>query len=65
MDDELALIENAFEYLTKKTCPPECDIHVIRRKADKLEERNGEIFYKKRGGSTVSTVSVIMCNQCT
>ena len=60
MDYELVLIENAFEYLTKKTYPPQCtknDKRVIRRKADKLEERDGEIFYKKRGGSTVSVTA--------
>ena len=56
-DDELALIDKAFEYLTRKTYPQGCsknDKRVIRRKAEKLEERNGEMFYKKRGGSTVS-----------
>ena len=44
MDNELALIENAFEYLTKKTYPPGCtkknDKQVITRKANKLD---GEI----------------------
>ena len=65
VDDELALIEKAFNYLTRKTYPPGCsknDKRVIRRKAEKLEERNGEIFYKKRGGSTVSVT--YMCMAC-
>lgn len=56
-DDELELIENAFEYLIKKKYPPGCSKNqkrVIRRKAERLEERNGEIFYKKRGGSMVN-----------
>ena len=51
-DDELALVESAFEYLTKKKYPPGCSKNhkrIIRRKAERLEERNGEIlFYKKR-----------------
>ena len=54
---ELALVENAFVYLTKKTYPPgssKNDKRTIRRKAERLTERDGEIFYKKRGGSTVS-----------
>ena len=58
IDDELALIENAFEYLTKKKYPPGCSKNhkrIIRRKAERLEERNGEIFYKKRGGNMVSS----------
>ena len=58
IDDELALIENAFEYLIKKKYPPGCiknHKRIIRRKAERLEERNGEIFYKKRGGSMVSS----------
>lgn len=62
IDDELALIEKAFDYLTRKTYPPGCsknDKRVIRRKAEKLEERNGEIFYKKRGGSTVSVTNIL------
>ena len=57
VDDEVALIEKAFEYLTRKTYPPGCsknDKRIIRRKAEKLEERNGEIFYMKRGGIAVS-----------
>ena len=57
IDDELELIENAFEYLIKKKYPPGCSKNqkrVIRRKAERLEERNGEIFYKKRGGSMVN-----------
>ena len=48
VDDELALIEKAFDYLTRKTYPPGCsknDKRVIRRKAEKLEERNGEIGF--------------------
>ena len=52
VDDELALMEKAFDYLTRKTYPPGCsksNKRVIRRKVEKLEERNGEIFYKKRG----------------
>ena len=47
VDDKLDLIEKAFEYLTRKIYPPECsknDKRVIRRIAEKLEERNGEIF---------------------
>ena len=61
VDDNLALIEKAFDYLTRKTYPPGCsknDKRVIRRKAEKLEERNGEIFYKKQGGSTVSVTDI-------
>ena len=43
MDDELALIENAFEYLTKKTYPPGCPKNVIRRKAGQTDcEQKGE-----------------------
>ena len=41
IDDELALIENAFEYLTKKKYPPGCSKNhkrIIRRKAERLEE---------------------------
>ena len=61
--DELALIEKAFDYLTRKTYPPGCsknDKRVIRRKAEKLEERNGEILYKKKGGNTVSVTDMCM-----
>ena len=42
VDDGLALIEKAFDYLTRKVYPPGCsknDKRVIRRKAEKLEER--------------------------
>ena len=44
-DDELALIEKAFEYLTRKTYPQGCskDERVIRRKAERLEEKNGDV----------------------
>ena len=41
IDDELALIENTFEYLTKKKYPPGCSKNhkrIIRRKAERLEE---------------------------
>ena len=60
IDDELALIENAFEYLTKKKYPPGCSNNhkrIIRRKSERLEEQNGEIFYMKLGGSMVSRVN--------
>ena len=62
VDDELALIEKAFNYLTRKTYSQNAvrTIRVIRRKAEKLEERNEEIFYKKRGRSTVSVTEMCM-----
>ena len=60
-DEELTLIENAFEYLTKKY-PPGCSMNykrIIRRKAEGFEEQNGEIIYQKRGGSMVSRYNVM------
>ena len=49
-EDELDLIEKAFIY------PEGCSKNdrSIRRKALRLEEHDGEIYYKKRGGIVVS-----------
>ena len=57
IDDELALIENTFEYLTKKKYSLDA-ARIIKesfKEKQRLEERNGEIFYTKRGGSMVSS----------
>ena len=57
VDDEVALIEKAFEDLTRKTYSPGCskdDRRIIRRKVEKFEERNGEILNIKREDIRVS-----------
>ncbi len=51
-DSDLKLVENACIYLTSGEYPPSCsknEKRSIRRKADKLVVRSGEVFYKKRG----------------
>ena len=47
-DSDLKLIEHAFYYITEKKYPPECtknNKRSIRRKAEKLNVVNGELFY--------------------
>ena len=55
-DSDLKLVEHAFYYITEKKYPPECtknDKRSIRRKAEKLNVVNGELFYKKKDGNEV------------
>ena len=54
---DIALVEKAYVYLTKGTYPEGAnknDKRSIRRKAERLKEQNGELYYKKRGGVEVS-----------
>ena len=56
---EIALVEKAYLYLTKATYPEgtsKNEKRSIRRKAERLKEQNGELYYKKRGGVEVSKV---------
>ena len=56
MDDEegdIVLVEKAYLYITKGNYPEgttKNEKRSIRRKAERLTDRNGEIYYKKRGG---------------
>lgn len=59
-DSDLKLVEHAFYYITEKKYPPECtknDKRSIRRKAEKLNVVNGELFYKKKDGNEVTVVN--------
>jgi hypothetical protein len=54
---DIALVENAYLYLTKGAYPDGAtknEKRSIRRKAERLKEVNGELYYKKRGGAEVS-----------
>ena len=59
MDDEesdIVLVEKAYLYITKGTYPENAtknDKRSIRRKAERLRDRNGELYYKKRCGLEV------------
>ena len=59
-DDEqcdIALVERAYAYLTKGAYPEGAtknEKRSIRRKAERLKEENGELYYKKRSGVKVS-----------
>ena len=72
-DSDLKLVEHAFYYITEKSYPPECtknDKRSIRRKAEKLNVVNGELFYKKKDGNEVikccerNFIFVYMCLLC-
>lgn len=59
-DAEMRLIHHTFEYKTKGVYPPHAtknEKRCIRRKAEKVVVRNGEIFYKKTKGREVSVNS--------
>ena len=50
---ELTLVEKAYIYFTENRYLADCsknDKRSIRRKAERLVERNGELFYINRGG---------------
>ena len=54
MEEEL--VQKAFLYLKDKTYPEGCtknEKRCIRRKAEKLVERNGVMYYKKKDGAEV------------
>ena len=54
---DIVLVERAYLYLTKGTYPEgvtKNEKRSIRRKAERLKEENGELYYKKRGGEEVS-----------
>ena len=56
MDVETALVGNAFLYVTTKKYPADCtknEKRCIRRKAERLVEKQGEIFYRKKDGNEV------------
>ena len=51
IDPELKLIEDACTYITLKEYPPSCtkdEKRSIRRKAEKLVVKDGEIFCKRQ-----------------
>lgn len=57
---EFPLIRKAYDYLTNGSYPPGAtknEKRVIRKKATKLIVRNGEYFYKRKGGREVSILS--------
>ena len=48
-DVETDLVDEAYRYITTKTYPPGCTANkkrTIRKKSQKFEVRDGEIFYK-------------------
>ena len=54
VQEVIAVVEKAFIYLTKNRYSADCsknDKHSIKRKAERLVAQNGQLFYKKRGGS--------------
>ena len=57
---ELKLVADAVLYITKSEYPSDStrnEKRSIRRKAEKLLVRDGEIFYRKRGGREVAIAS--------
>jgi len=56
---EVALVEKAYLYLTRKTYPAGCtknDKRSIRRKSEKLVLKDGVLYFKKKDGSEVRFV---------
>ena len=53
---EIKLVENAFVYITEKRYPLECSKNEklsIRRKAERLQVKDGDLLYKKKDGNEV------------
>ena len=55
-EGEVALVEKAYLYLTEKRYPIQCsknDKRIIRTKAERLEVKDGVLYYKKKDGNKV------------
>ena len=55
-EGEVALLEKAYHYLTEKSYPLQCsknEKRIIRRKAERLEVKDGVLHYKKKDGNKV------------
>ena len=53
MESDCVLVEKAVNYITKSSYSPNAtknEKRVIRKKAEKLSVKDGEVFYKKKGG---------------
>ena len=64
-ENDVVLVEKAYLYLTDGSYPEGAtknDKRSIRRKAGRLNIRDGELYYKKRGGVEVSTCASTMLN---
>ena len=49
-------------YITKSSYPPNAtknEKRVIRKKAEKLSVKDGEVFYKKKGGKEVGQCTIV------
>ena len=58
-DDEVALVEKAYFYLTEKRYPADCtknEKRSIRRKSEKLVVKDGVLYYRKKDGGEVRSV---------
>lgn len=62
-ENDVVLVEKAYLYLTDGSYPEGAtknDKRSIRRKAGRLNIRDGELYYKKRGGVKVSTCETVL-----
>ena len=58
-DDEVALVEKAYFYLTEKRYPADCtknEKRSIRRKSEKLVVKDGVLHHRTKDGSEVRSV---------
>ena len=59
-DTEVALVENAYAYLTEKKYPDGCsknEKRTIRRKAEQMAVRDGVLYYKKKDDKEVTYIA--------
>ena len=63
MESDCVLVEKVVNYITKSSYPPNAtknEKRVIRKKAEKLSVKDGEVFYKKKGFYSWLTLSFII-----